>query len=320
MLPYKIVAKTTIDLSEKEWCELTCAFNIVFKKKLSTDYFKSKYFGSSLGYSVHGMLINDDQVVGMFTAIPRDYTHNGNELTIALGCDAFILKEHRKDEYFLKQMADVVTAKLKEKNIYHCISIPNKSAYPYWKYYGGWKDIGRLNYYILPLRISKLIGRYRVLDIFSFWVLKAIISLSSILAFSKKSKNNKIKLKKDTAFLNQRFISDYNIKELPNEGKYIYRIYDEDNIRTAYLIDCYPSSKRNISKALKQIIKDTEGELDIILFVGKLDNTPFFFFKVPRKKEPRIQPLIGLSLDNSIDKDFFSLASWDVNLANFDNR
>lgn len=320
MSQYQIRAKKTDELSEKEWSEFITAFNNVFKKQLTSEYFKTKYFGSSLEFSVHGILSYETQIVGMFTAIPRQYIYNGREITIALGCDAFILKEHRKDEYFLKEMADVVTKKLVETGVSHFISIPNKTAYPYWKYYGGWKDIGKLSYYIVPLRASKLLGKYRFLDSFSFFALKTIITCSSFFYFSKKKNNKAIHLKRDQNYLNQRYTFDYIIRKMPDESSFVYRIYNEDNIRTAYLIDCFPLTKASITFALRQIIKETNGNLDVILFVGKIDNPPFFFLKVPEKKEPRIQPFIGLSFDNSIDSDFFSIDSWEVSLANFDNR
>lgn len=79
-------------------------------------------------------------------------------------------------------------------------------------------------------------------------------------------------------------------------------------------------SQANITLAIKQIIKETEGRIDIILFVGKIDNPPFYFLKVPEKREPRVQPFIGLSLNTTQDNDFFSMDSWEVGLANFDNR
>lgn len=321
MTPYQIAVKETGELSEKEWADFTSAFNTIFKKHFTTDHFKKKYFGSSFGYSIHGILYFENQIIGMFTAIPRQYIYKEQDFTIALGCDAFILKEHRKDEYFLKQMADVVTTKLQNAGVFHYISIPNKTAYPYWIYYGEWKDIGKLNYYVVPLRVSKLIGKYQFLNFFSFAFFKTIIScfaFSSLL--SKKYVDKAIHLRRDKEYFAQRYNSEYKIREIPDLGSFVYRVYNEDRIRTAYLIDCYPLSRTNIAIALNQIIKETKGNIDVILFVGKFDNPPFFFLKVPEKREPRIQPFIGLSLNNSFDNDFFSIDSWEVSLANFDNR
>jgi hypothetical protein len=318
MLQYQIVAKQTNELKENEWSELAAAFNNVFKKHFSIEHFKTKYFGSSLGYSVHGILFHNNKIVGMFTAIPRQYIFNEREIPIALGCDAFILKEHRKDESFLKQMADKVIAKFVHEGVYHFISIPNKTAYPYWIHYGGWKEIGKLNYYIIPLRVSSLLGKYRLLDSFSLLIFRTIIMFSVL--YSKEPSNKRIGLLRDNEYLKQRFPSDYIIRKMTDDFFFVYRIYNEDNVRTAYLIDCFPSSKAYIARALNQIIKESKRKIDIVLFVGHLNNPPFFFLKVPEKKVPRVQPFIGLSFESSSNNDFFSIDSWEVSLANFDNR
>jgi hypothetical protein len=322
MMPqYKIIAKNSNEFSETDWTEFTSAFNTVFKKQFPVRHFKTKYFGSPLGYSVHSILFHNNQVVGMFTAIPRQYIYKEKEITIALGCDAFILKEHRKDEYFLKQMADEVIVILKNAGVNYYISIPNKTAYPYWKYYGGWKDIGRLSYYVLPLRVSGLLGKFKLLDPLTFFALKSIVSISTfIFPFSNRSVEKTIHLKRDQNFLAQRYPADYSIRNFSDKNYFVYRVYNEDNIRTAYLIECVPLSQVTIANAIKQIIKEMGREIDIIMFVGKIDNPPFFLFKVPVRMEPRIQPFIGLSTNSVLDNDFFSISSWDVGLADFDNR
>lgn len=321
MSQYQIVLKRTDEINSKEWDEYSYGFNKVFNKDFTKEYFKEKYFGCSLGYSYHGVLLCEDKIVGMFTVIPRQYIYFGKEVTIGLGCDAFILAEHRKDEYFLKEMADVVTFKLKSEGISNFISIPNKAAYPYWKYYGGWKDIGKLDYYIVPLRVSKLLQKYDFLDAFSFSFFKSTISFFTFLNFfSNKSVKKPIQLKYNKEYFSQRYSSEYKIREISVNNYFVYRVYNEDNIRTAYLIDCYPLSSRNIANAINKIIIETKGEIDIILFVGKINSHPFFLIKVPEEKEPRLQPFIGLSLDEKIDENYFSINSWGVSLANFDNR
>ena len=73
-------------------------------------------------------------------------------------------------------------------------------------------------------------------------------------------------------------------------------------------------------KALHRIIKDFKDQFDTVLFVGKIDNVPFPFIKVPKSKEPRIQPFTGYLLTNVQKDDFLSISSWNVSLANFDNR
>jgi len=318
---YQIEVKQTSELSSKEWSDYTYGFNNVFKKNFTSDYFKNKYFKTSLGYSIHGILFHKDKIVGMFTAIPRQYIINNHEITIGLGCDAFILKEHRRDEYFLKQMADVVTSKLGNMGINHFISIPNKNAYPYWIYYGSWKDIGKLNYYVLPLKVSKLLGKYKFIDFFTFYSLKLVIAFFAFFCPNQKKQSEKIiHLKQDQKYLSERYNSEYLIRKVSDNFSFIYRIYNEGHVRTAYLIECIPLSKSNITTALNQIIDENGQTIDIVMYIGIIDNPPFFLIKVPEKKEPRIQRFIGFTIDNSFDKDFFSINSWEIGLANFDNR
>lgn len=318
---YQIVFKQTDELTNANWDDYLMAFNNVFKKDYTKEYFQKKYFGSSFGYSGHGMLMHDNHVVGMFSVIPRQYIHSGSDITIGLGCDAFILKEHRKDEFFLKQMADVVTNSLMSKGVTLFISIPNKTAYPYWIYYGGWKDIGKLNYYILPLRISKLIGKFEFLDKVTYIFLKSMISFFSFFSLmSKKSLEKSIHIKRNKEYFMTRYTSEYRVHTMKDNSSFVYRICVEDNIRTAYLIDCYPLSSKNITDSLNILLKETKGNIDIVLFVGRIDNPPFYFIKVPEKKEPRIQPFIGLNTTDCADDDFFQIDTWDVGLANFDNR
>jgi hypothetical protein len=321
MSQYKIEAKRTNELTDKEWQELTSAFNFVFRKELTLENFKFKYLGSSLGYSYHGFLYFSEQVVGLFSVIPRQYIYDKKEITIGLGCDAFIIKEHRKDEYFLKKMADKVVEKSNTDGVFHFISLPNKTAYPYWKYYGGWADIGKLNYYIVPLKISKLLNRFQYFDTFSFMFFKTVISLSTLVFSVLKNKKNKlIHIKRDQNFIEQRYSTDYVVCKSTGNDYYSYRIYNEDNIKTAYLVDCFPLSKSNIANAIKKIISDTQNKIDVILFIGRIDNPPFFLLKVPEKKEPRFQPFIGFSNSSTSNEIFFSIESWDVSLVNFDNR
>lgn len=322
MSQYKVTVKKTSELSENEWLDYSSSFNKVFEKEFIVSHFKTKYFGSELGYSVHGILLHDNVIVGGVTIIPRKYIFNGQEISIGLSCDAFILKEHRKNPLFLKEMLGSAIKLSDEAGVSKFISIANKTSYPYLKHFCGWKDIDKLDYYLLPLRASKLIGKYHFIDFFSYNFFKFIINASLSLSFlSKKRVNKKISIKRDKDFLKQRYPSGYTICQTSSSANFVYKIYNENNnIITAYLIDCFPMTQVNIALALKKIIKDTKGKIDVILFIGRIDYAPFFFTKVPDKYEPRKQPFIGLSLNTDSTKDLFSINSWEISLANFDNR
>jgi hypothetical protein len=321
MSNYNIIAKTTVELTDTDWLELTDSFNTVFNKQFSVEHFKNKYLQTALKFSIHGFLLFKNHIAGMFSVIPRTYNFNGTEKLIGLGCDAFIMQNHRKDDFFLQEMAEAAYEICKRNNINHLISIPNQNAYSYWKMYGNWQDIAQLNYYILPYKISKILKTGgKLLDCLSSFFFKTVIYFSRfLLSESQHYQSRKISLKRDANFINQRYNDDYKIYKLERDSYFVVREYNENNIKTVYLIDCHPLSKFMLAKALNQIIKDFK--FDVILYVGTVNScSPFYFIKVPRSKEPRIQPFMGYLLTDELKEDFLSIVSWDVSLAYFDNR
>ncbi|MDR2407063.1 MAG: hypothetical protein LBE13_02985 [Bacteroidales bacterium] len=321
MSNYNIIAKTSVELTETDWSKLTNSFNIVFDKQFRIEHFKNKYLKTVLNFSIHSFLLYENNIVGMFSVIPRIYNFNGTEKIIGLGCDAFIIQHHRKDDFFLQEMAEDMYEICKKNNINYLISIPNQTAYLYWKMYGNWKDIAQLDYYILPYKISKILKTGgKLLDCLSTFFFKTILYFSQfLLSESQHYQNKKISLKRDADFLNQRYSGDYKIYKLDRDSYFVVREYNEEDIKTIYIIDCHPLSKYMFTKVLNQIIKDFK--FDVILFIGKINNsTPFYFVKVPKSKEPRVQPFMGYLLTEELKEDFLSILSWDISLANFDNR
>lgn len=320
---YEIIGKTSNELTEKDWTDLTNAFNEVFKKQFNLSYLKEKYFKTYLQFSIHGFLLFNNQIVGMFSVIPRLYDFNGSKKIIGLGCDAFVLPNHRKDDFFLQEMASAAYEICKKNNIDYLISIPNPTAYPYWKYYGDWTDIDTLDYFILPYKISKLLKISDSLDFCSSFFIKTILSFLNLTSFENRNfPKKKISLIRDDKFIVDRYNKEdnYKIYKLGEKGYFVIREYDEDGVKTIYLVDCYPLSKYMLIKALHAITRDFKGQFDIILFVGKMDRVPFPLIKVPKSKEPRIQPFTGYFFTDKQKDDFLSISSWNVSLADFDNR
>ncbi len=317
---YSVRYLITSEFTDDQWDNYIRSFNKVFDKEYSIEYLKRKYTGSCLGYSFHGVLFCDENIVGMYTEIPRAYYFFDHEIIIGQGCDAFILPEHRKDESFLKQIFDIVVANTKELKITYHISIPNKTAYPYWKYYVGCRDISDLNYYVLPLRIGNVLGKWNFLNPLSLLFFKFIALTGANIYRNHKVQRKNIVLKRNREYFTERFGSEYQVLINNDQTGFVYLIYNEQGIRTAYLIDCFPLNKRNISGALRQIIKESGRIIDIIMFVGLIDKLPFYFIKVPKSREPRQQPFIGYCSESKPDDPFFDISNWEISLANFDNR
>ena len=322
MNSYRIVVKKTTEFSDKDWKEYVHAFNTIFEKDFNIQHFKDKYAMTSIGFSSHGILYFKKNIVGMFTVIPRAYKYKDKIEDIGLACDAFILEDHRKDESFLKKMALDVFNHLSQFNVNRFISIPNQVAYPYWKYFVKWRDIDYLDYYILPVKITKFINnKFIFLDFFSAILFKSLVFLFSLKneLVNRNIEKKNITLFRDEKYYKQRFDNNYKVITLSEEFTFAFRVYDEDGIKVAYLIDCDPLSKTHLSKALNYIVNKSKLKVDCVMFIGIIDSPPMYFFKVPKKREPRKQPFIGFSF-NKNDDVFFDIKSWEVSLANFDNR
>lgn len=320
MSTYSVRYLITPELSENQWNSYHNSFRKVFDKEYSIEYLKRKYIGSCLGYSFHGALFCDEEIVGMYTEIPRRYHYFDREIIVGQGCDAFILPEHRKDESYLKQIFDVVVAGTRDLEIVYHISIPNRKAYPYWKYYVGCRDIGKLRYYILPVRVGNVLGKWRFLNIISIPVVRLMALIGSKIYRKQKVNSKPISVKRTKEFFSERFGNEYHVRIKSDQSGFVYLIYNEGNICTAYLMDCFPLTQKNISDALKQIIYENGRKIDVIIFVGLIEKMPFYFIKVPRSKEPRQQPFIAFCSDSNPDDLFFDISNWEISLTNFDNR
>jgi hypothetical protein len=321
-MSYKIVAKYSNELTHSEWLEITNSFNLIFEKDFDIEYFKSKYSFNPLGFSCHGILYCNNKIVGCFTIIPRNYFVHGKEKLIGIGCDAFILEQHRSDAHFLKKMSESVFSKISEFNIYNFISLPTLSTpYKYWKILGKWKDIGVLDYYVFPVNIGKLIFKKSVFKYFSF-ITVYIISFLFKLFYLKSNKISSRKIHIDINEITKKerfFLDSYKYITLSNNDWACYRIVEEDGLKVAYIIYVNKKSKKNISSIIFKIISNFGLKIDMILYIGNLKKYPINFIKVPEKLHPRKANFIGLC-KNKNTQEIFDLNNWDVSLVDFDIR
>jgi hypothetical protein len=319
---YLIKALITSELTDDTFVALVDSFNQVFKKQFSTQHFSRKYKNSSLGFSFHGLLYCNENVVGCFTVIPRTYQVNNAEYRFGLACDAFILEEHRKDELFLKRMHQAVVERLNDFNVSFVFSIPNDIAYPYWKYLVKYKDIGELNYYVYPVRVGALVSAFKLFDRVSklfagVWPYMLSITKNDKPLYKEESN---ISLLINEEYLAQRFDSSYVATRLSSNSYFIYKIIEEDNVRVAYLFLIVPATTKALNNAVSFFLKK-KNEFDVIMFIGNWQKNIKSLIKVPASKAPRKQRFIGTIINKNLCPDgILDINNWRLSLADFDNR
>jgi len=314
------VYKKTSELSESEISEICDVFEKVYEgNSKSISEFRSEFFNTILGYSIHVLIFDGKEIVGANSYIPFTYYIDNTKRLFALSVDTMILEQYRDYDNIFKLWA-LGRKILKEEGIAFLFFFPNENSYPIGIRGFRDKDVGDLSIYILPYKISAVKPKLRFLDIISRLTCRMIVIFSLI------SKNNRIieyRIHKDREEFNKArykwFNGDYEIVQQA-DFSFVYRIINYTGIDTAFLMDVNPMSKRNFDKAVRIMYKNSHKQFELALYVGNLSFSPFSMFKLPKKYEPKKFHFIGSILDKSlIDSDvIFNLRHWDVNLSNYD--
>ena len=90
-----VVFRTTDQLTESEQEQMRNLFLLVFNKKMTKDTFKRKFFYTPKGYSYHSLVLHEEAVVGVFSAVPGRYNFFGEEQLFSLSVDTMIDSRYR---------------------------------------------------------------------------------------------------------------------------------------------------------------------------------------------------------------------------------
>jgi hypothetical protein len=313
-----IIFRKSNQLSIAEIQQFRDLFFRVFEKKMDERLFERKYLYTPKGYSCHGLMLHEGAIVGIFNAIPYRYTYFGRERMFALSVDTMIAPEYRGGGHLVK-MADLVCGALISDGISFIFGFPNEYFYRHEKRVLGTRDIGELDYYVLPINIGVVIPKLKLLNCFS----RGYSRIMTILSKIPREVDQKYNIAKtvDEKFERHRYDASYNRIALGDGGVCIYKIYEEDKIRTLYIIDIFPLTPAFFAKAVKQIYKNAAGSIDIIIYVGKLPFRPVGLLKVPDSKKPQRIRITGkILIPELVDDSVFAIENWSLNISNFDVR
>ncbi len=321
----QIEIKTSNELNIDDWQSYTDSFNQVFSKSFDVNHFKNKYLNTIDNFSYHALLKNQNLVVGGFAIIPYEYYINNTIIRVGLTVDVFVKDNFRSDLMALYKMYKSIKEELVRRNIALVITNPNDAAYLYWKKLVKFNDVGNLNYYTLPIKISNVVPKLpKVLNPFSILISKILLIFSYTLAFNQKILP--IRLNRANSITEKQRYTDQHKKIFIKNAFFSYRIVNESGIITCYLIDFYNINKRlkdsySLNKAISHII--TLHKIDIIIFVGKISFFQILLFKLPFKLEPRHLHFMVDIIDKDKIKDpelAYNFQNWDFGLFNYDVR
>lgn len=315
----------TNELGVAKLASLVKNFNEVFEKELPVSFFEQQYGITVKGYSFHSVMEKEGEVVGACSAVPYEYTYNGETKLFTLLTGLFVTKEFRKDPFALYKIYSRLKDMMTDNGVSFTMAVPNHNSYPYFKHVLKWKDIGNLPYYALPVRYGNIKKGSRMLNIAS-WIFAhsfSVTGASKNILVNHRQKEAPFRLIPNEPVMEDHRYTDAHKKLKQKNVSAFYRTDNEEGIRTSYLIDFYNAAGKKDSRSLSSAVKfilNTEKP-DIIIFIGPLRFSQFSLIKVPESKEPRKLNFCGeILIKDEIGEDIFDYNKWDFGLYNFDVR
>jgi hypothetical protein len=315
----KYLGTLTSQLSAREFREISELFTAVFNKPVRAGQLQEKYRAPSRNNSYHGLMVNDaGRIAGAITIIPFDYSFFDKKVVFGCAVDLMIDKKCRNDFAAMKKMHDAVLG-VTGNEVDFLYAVPNPNSYLYFRKILGWEDIGRLGYYALPLRLSRLSSRFKGLSFLSqsAAALLNAVKWPSIGVASERPVARSV----SPDFLTYRFPPGRYTKIEKSGHCACYSVVNDNALTTAYLIDVWPLTAAWLCETVRHIWRAERRSIDLILYVGTGVPRVNNLFKIPARFEPRALHLIGKVLNRGrIDERINHIKNWQFNLADLDVR
>ena len=313
--------KKTKDLSTEEKSQINELYNVTFKnfinKKRSIEEFLFKYESNILGFSYHGMIKINDNVIGSYNVIPGEFLYFTEKKYFGQSVDTAISNKFKGNIYNLRKLSQGVYNMMIKDNINFVYGLPNRSFYKVKKKILNWNDIGALNYYVYPVSFENFLWKLKILN----YPILFFCKLYNLFNFKYKKKNSfQIEKIGGNNFNKSRYDTSYSILK---DEKYIivYKKVNKEKYNNAqfiYVIDIFPFSNNLLENAVKKIsVKEKNVDLIIYLDIAdlKINNmikVPNFFFKVKANVSGKIIN------KESVSENIFNKHNWQLNLSSFD--
>ncbi len=310
--------KKTIEMSQQEVQLLLNLFNKVFEKDRTLEVMLNQYTNNPLGYSYHSFFTDDGAIQGAITYIPAYYYYGDERKVFVNSVDTMIAKEYR-DAYELLELIDSGYQTMKDDGVSLVYGYPNDKSFPVYMKSKTMNSIGKMRTFCLPFRIGGIKKSLSALNFLSEAFAFCYVGISTLFAGTKEAY---FFIHKDDSSYNQtrykRSDGQYGVAEL-EDFKLYYKIREQENVRTAFIIDIDKKSARNFCKAVRYLLRNERKSFDLILYPGVLPFLTTGMIRIPVKYEPKNFHFTAKILDKSLDKDkVLNIDNWDTNLSNYD--
>ncbi len=317
----------TYEIPEELWEKIAEGFRESFNTHTSAKQLRNSFcVRNKLGYGYHAVAMTEDGDVAGYNAFSPVLYADG--LKTVVSGSTYVRPKYRSHEMLFMNMVQSLRKAVKEDGYQVEIGVPNHNSERFALKILKFKPVSELNYYILPLNLSRNFNKSSLAIVDGIIRFCAIVYIKFNLLFSvlvnSKEKQVKYELEVDEKYLEARFGGGKYSTLIDGRFRAFWLLHDENGARVAYLMDFRENGKRTncaLSKAARAIVK--ESRVDAILFVGYLRLKQLLLFKVPKRFVPKRLPLTYYVL-NKEDKNKFAdmqnKDNWNFSLMNFDVR
>ena len=239
------VIKKTTDLLSTDIRLILNLYESVFHKRKCYNEFIDEFSQNDFGYSIHAICYDKEVVVGHNVYIPMMYNRGSESFFAALSVDAMVHEDYQNRGIYHRLVMECEEA-AKKIGCKIRLGFPNNNSYPIQIKKFGYREIGQLDTYILPVKLDLFSSKYRIFDIFSIPLSFLLIHVSKISKYFRTSYNFLYHKSRETFDLYRYkwFNGNYNIID-DNDVKFIYKEYNFKGKSAFFLMDVFPMSKKN---------------------------------------------------------------------------
>lgn len=318
----------TNELDDKNWAEICQGYKECFNIIRTPEQLKKSFSKTITGFTLHALKFNEiGEIIGHNYYQPRPYLLDGTKVICALSGGTFVLPNYRKDIFIFNEMIKALDKEAANLGWIAQLGVPNENSFKYAVKINKQKHIGDLSYYILPIHIGTILNKNSpILNYISSLFCHFSTLITKCLAFiwNPTERLKPLHLDISKSFLDIRF--DTNNYTLINKRDLlgVYRIFNEQGIKTAYIVFCGEKFRRS-AKSLNFVVREIlrKEHVDAILYIGTMNFWQGSLIKVPKRFVPQKMPLcvtIFERQNSSVEEIFKTIKNIDFGLINYDVR
>lgn len=318
----RTITKKTNELTRNEIQGFFECFQNAFDRHHSTeDNFCDMYSNTCLGYSIHTLLLDENDCVrGSMSAVPFYYEINGTQMLFAFGSGLMIDKNYRQGFANLLSVIKSIFKGMKDNGVTVFFNFPNDNSDLVYQKLIKTKRIAMLTTYILPYKVGAYKKKLSIFNPFSMFMSWCMMGLS--IFFNRKEVYSYPISKSRPIFEETRYKwhrgTYHHYKD--ENMQCFWRLANFEGIKACFLAEVYPMSQRNFNKAVREMYKDMHKKCELFLYVGMLPFLQSSMIRIPPKYEPKkFRFDVKILNPKIVNEDMiFNAKNWEVDLSSYD--